>query len=222
MCIRDSIYKVEAELRRLPEELEQRKQQLELMQNEINTRKHRLVELRGEIKEVEGHTSAQRMRLRKLDHECASGKIDAAMLASYQHEMKSVKRTISRAEDDGLKMVEQTEALEKEIAEFQGRLDEEQTIFAEYEQNVANETATAEARRAELQSQRGDISNIDATTMDTYTRILNLREGEALARLEGNICQGCFVGIPRNLSVRLARGSELVHCPSCNRILFSD
>jgi predicted nucleic acid-binding Zn-ribbon protein len=50
---------------------------------------------------------------------------------------------------------------------------------------------------------------------------LKTREGEALAELSSGICQGCFVNIPRNTVVRLARGAELVTCPSCDRILFS-
>ena len=38
--------------------------------------------------------------------------------------------------------------------------------------------------------------------------------------LEGRICQGCYMQIPPNLGVQLARGASLVQCPSCDRILY--
>ena len=216
------IFRVNAELKRLPAELSARQQQLSAIEHEIEVRNGELAELRANVKEIDDTTTGLRQRLRKLDVESTSGKIDAAMLASYQHEMRQVKRTIGQAEDDGLEMVGQAEELEARVKELEERLAGERTVFAEFEQNVANETAAAEARLAELQGQRGDTSSsaIDAATLDTYGRILTLRGGEALAPLDGQICQGCFVEIPRNLSVRLARGVELVQCPSCNRILY--
>ena len=43
----------------------------------------------------------------------------------------------------------------------------------------------------------------------------------ALAELRDGLCEGCFVNLPKNIVVRLARGMELVQCPSCDRILYS-
>jgi predicted nucleic acid-binding Zn-ribbon protein len=34
------------------------------------------------------------------------------------------------------------------------------------------------------------------------------------------VCQGCYVSVPNNIYVRLARCTELVYCPSCGRILY--
>jgi predicted nucleic acid-binding Zn-ribbon protein len=42
-----------------------------------------------------------------------------------------------------------------------------------------------------------------------------------MAALDGRFCQGCYVEIPKNLLVRMARGMELVQCPSCARILYT-
>ena len=62
--------------------------------------------------------------------------------------------------------------------------------------------------------------DVDPAQLDLYRRLLEQREGEALAELADGHCQSCFVQIPKNLGVRLMRG-QLVQCPSCDRILYS-
>ena len=44
---------------------------------------------------------------------------------------------------------------------------------------------------------------------------------DSLAELGDGLCEGCFVNLPKNIVVRLARGTELVQCPSCDRILYN-
>ena len=86
--------------------------------------------------------------------------------------------------------------------------------------NVKREVSEAQAQRADLLQQREACSadGIEPAQLDLYRRLLEQREGEALAELADGHCQSCFVQIPKNLGVRLLRG-ELVQCPSCDRIL---
>ena len=80
----------------------------------------------------------------------------------------------------------------------------------------------AEERCSELRGQREAASadDVSADALDLYCRLLSTREGEAMSELADGHCQTCFVQIPRNLGVRLARG-EIVQCPSCTRILYT-
>lgn len=216
------IFRVEGELRRLPQELSRRREQIAEAERDIAERRRAIVELRARIKEIEDATVGQRQRQRKLEHECNSTKIDAAMLASYQHEIRQVKRTINQAEDDALKMIEEAETIGAEADAQQAALDRERPAFEEFEGNVAREIAAAEAKLTELSEQRSTLSaeSISPDHLDLYTRLLATREGEAMAELQAQTCQGCFVSIPKNLAVRLARGTELVQCINCGRILF--
>ena len=148
-------------------------------------------------------------------------KTDGALLAAYDHEIRSLKRTVSQAEEDGLVLVGEAEELEREIEERGAALEDSRSTFAEFRGNVEKEIAEAESRLAalnEAQAQRSS-SEISSEHLTLYRRILKTREGEAMAELSGQICQACFVEIPKNVAVRLARGVELVQCPSCDRIL---
>jgi hypothetical protein len=141
---------------------------------------------------------------------------------SYQHEMRKLKRNISQAEDEALKKIDVGDAGEIGITAAEGQLELAKTVFEEFEMNVATELEEANARFDELQIERNKLSadGIETNHLELYRRLLEIREGEALAELLDGHCQACFVQIPKNIGVRLARGTEMVQCPSCDRIFY--
>lgn len=216
------LYRVQDELRRLPEERRRREDRLNGEKARLADLDRQVAEVRARIKEIEDLTTSQRQRIRKLENEAASSRADTALLVAFQHEIRSLKREISEAEEEGLGLVEKAEALQAErdrLGEAVRTLEEE---FAEYSNNVEREMAEAEARRAELDAQRSErlAGQVPPEILTKYEKLLEAREGEALAELESRVCQGCFVSVPNNIYVRLARGTDLVLCPSCGRILY--
>jgi len=216
------IFKVEAELRRLPKEQETRQAHIANLEERINEKRQAALEMRRSIKEIEDVTTTQRQRIRKLEGEAQKSKSDAATLAAYDHEIRTLKKTVSQAEDDGLKLIERAEALEAEAKADDEQLEEERKVFEQFKENVAKETAAAEEQLAEHKKRIEDVSanEIHPDHLALYKRLIATREGEAMAELQGRICQGCYVEIPKNVAVRLARGIELVTCQSCDRILY--
>ena len=215
------IFRVEAELRRLPRELELRSREIEARKAGVEARLETIRAHRARIKEIEDLTTAQRQRGRKLEGEALRSRGDAALLAAYEHEIRSLKRTVSQAEEDGLAMVDELERLEAEVQSERAALADDEALFEEFRANVQRETEAAEARLAELQGHLDATSaaEIPPDHLDLYRRLLTRREGEALAQLSGGICQGCYVEVPKNITIRLARG-DLVQCSSCSRILY--
>jgi predicted nucleic acid-binding Zn-ribbon protein len=82
--------------------------------------------------------------------------------------------------------------------------------------------AIAQAKLDELETERAKrmSSDVDPESLTLYERLLAAREGVALAELEGKICQGCYMEVPSNLYVKVARGTSLAQCPSCDRIFY--
>lgn len=216
------LYRVESELRRLPEELTKREADLAKLATRRDDLTARVTVTRAESKEIEDYTTGMRQRQRKLENESNKPKVDAALLASFEHEIRSLKRSISQAEDDALRKLGSADEIDAEISELDKRIESEQTIFAEFRGNVEKELGEAESKRVELAAER-EAASADGVPLDAlhlYKRLLESREGEALAELADGHCQTCFVQIPRNLGVRLARG-ETVQCPTCTRILYT-
>jgi predicted nucleic acid-binding Zn-ribbon protein len=216
------IYRLRAELQRLPQELKIRHKKLSDMVTMAKQYRAEAQHLRSQVKEVEDSVTILRMRQRKLEKECNSVGVDAALLASYQHEIRTVKDTISEAEDDGLNMLAEADEKQVQAEQLEATVVAERPDFDALSAAVKAELTEATAKLEALDAQRTNLQSatIPEDQLNLYKGLLERREGEALAELTDLICQGCFVLIPRNLYVRLARGVDLVQCPSCTRILY--
>lgn len=221
--IDSQIFRAQAELKRLPQERATRKAELEKRATRVKELKHEVMQLRTRIKELEDGASEKRQRVRKVEAEAASSRQDMALLVAFQHEARTLKKEIGTLEEEGLGLLEKIEALEKDSAGITAALEGEIRIFQEFEANMQREMDAATARLQKLLDDRKQRSGpaIPPDTMGIYTKLLAAREGQALALLEGRACQACFMDVPPNLVVRLTRGSDLVQCPGCSRILYS-
>lgn len=217
------LHKVQIELKRLPKERAARRAEIDKVLSRINELRAQAKTTRVKVKEYEDAATTSRQRMRKLENDVNSTRTDMALLAHFQHEIKNCKRDIGQAEEAGLALLEQIEGWDKEAAELQKKVDEEEKVFAEFAANVERETAAADQKRVTLETERKKRlgqNSIPPEAIATYTRLLAARDGMPLAPLEGRTCQACFIEIPTNLVVRVTRGSELVPCPSCDRILY--
>ena len=216
------IFKLRDELRRLPLELERREKQVELarMRRDEALRGKRAIE--AQVKEIEDLTTISRQRLRKVENEALSSRGDAATLAAYQVEARNLKREISAAEEEGLGFVEQIESATKEVARQDAEIAEAEKQLAQFAQTVRAEIEQAKQSLAKLVAERekATTGSVPPEAMELYQRLITAREGVALAELDGKVCQACFISVPPNVSVRVLRGTQLVTCPSCDRIFY--
>jgi predicted nucleic acid-binding Zn-ribbon protein len=216
------IYRLRDELRRLPEERTARRAQIDAMiaRREETQRKAR--ESRTKIKEIEDLTTIQRQRMRKVEHESTQSKTDMALLAAYQHQIRTLKRDISQAEEEGLALVSDADAVEGEAKRMQAEIEQAELVYADFAKNVERETAEAAKKLAQLEARRRERMNpqVEGETFALYERLLASRDGVALAELDSRICQQCYMEVPVNLYVRVAKGDRVVQCPSCDRIFY--
>jgi predicted nucleic acid-binding Zn-ribbon protein len=216
------IFRTQSELKRLPAERAVKKAELDRRLQQAADLRTKVKTLRVRIKEIEDLTTTQRQRMRKVENEAANSRSDVALLAAFQHQIRTLKREISTGEEEGLRLVDEVEGLENALKAHEAETLETQTVFDEFAKNVERETAAAKGQLAELEALRKERKSADipSEALALYTRILASREGVATAELDGRNCQACYMEIPVNLVVRVQRGSELVQCPSCDRILY--
>jgi hypothetical protein len=216
------IFKLKEELRRLPEERAKRRAQIDAAIARRDATQARFLELRTRVKEIEDMTTQQRQRIRKVESEAASSRSDMALLAAFQHQIRTLKRDISAAEEEGLQLVEESESMEAELQRMNGEIEAAEEVFGELSANVDREVAEATSKLEELEAERAKrlTNDVDAESLTLYERLLAARAGIALAELEGKICQACYMEVPSNLYVKVARGTVLAQCPSCDRIFY--
>ena len=216
------LYRLNEQLRRFPEELARKREKLNQETARLAELDKQHTALRVRVKEIEDMTTSQRQRVRKLESEASESRADAALLVAFQHEIRTLRRDIGEAEEEGLGLVEEIDRLAAERLTAKAAVAELEQEFALYAQNVERETHETRERAEGMQRERKRRggSELSGDVLGTYEKLLASREGQALAELDGRVCQGCYVSVPTNIYVRLARYTELVPCPSCGRILY--
>lgn len=216
------LYRLQDELQRFPQEVSRRREKLTAESGRLTELEKRLTETRVRVKEIEDLTTGQRQRVRKLEGEASEARADAALHVAFQHEIRSLRRDIGEAEEEGLALVEEAERLVKERDALRTVVQQLEGDVAEHSSNVEREAAEVRERARAMQAERKrrGTSELSPDVLGTYEKLLQSREGQAMAELADRVCQGCYVSVPNNIYVRLARSTELVYCPSCGRILY--
>jgi predicted nucleic acid-binding Zn-ribbon protein len=216
------LYHLQDELQRFPQEVARRREKLDAENARLAELEKRLTETRVRIKEIEDLTTGQRQRVRKLEGEASEVRADAALHVAFQHEIRSLRRDIGEAEEEGLTLMEEAERLTKERDALRAVVQQLDGEVSEHAANVEREAGEVRARARAMQTERKrrGTSELAPDVLGTYEKLLEAREGQAMAELDRRVCQGCYVSVPNNIYVRLARSTELVFCPSCGRILY--
>jgi len=216
------LYRLHDELRRLPQEVARKRDKLRAESERLAELEKKLTEQRVRVKEIEDMTSSQRQRVRKLEGQASEARADAALHVAFQHEIRTLKRDIGEAEEEGLGLVEEVERLTEERDALRAAVAELEQEFALHSESIGKESTSTQKRAEALEKERKRRggSELPADVLSTYEKLLEAREGQALAELDRRVCQGCYVSVPNNIYVRLARYTELVFCPSCGRILY--
>jgi predicted nucleic acid-binding Zn-ribbon protein len=216
------LYRLQEELRRFPGEVMRKRERVRVEAEKLAEIEKRLQDAKVRLKEIEDLTTSQRQRVRKLEHEAGESRQDAALLVAFQHEIRTLKRDIGEAEEEGLGLVGDIEKLTLERTAQQAVVAEIEREFSQYSANVDRESAETMDRAQAMERERKKRvgKELAPEVLSQYEKLLASREGQAMAELDRRVCQGCYVSVPNNIYVRLARCTELVYCPSCGRILY--
>ena len=220
---------IDSELNEKTEALGQVESQLD--QNE------ELLSARRKMAEEEGglHKSRATLRHLELDLEEISSKIVSAQerlyggeitnpkeLASLEQEIEYLKRRQSEVEDKTLETMAEVEEKESGLkleAECLGRREQE---WEANQEDLRQQAQELSARLTSLQGERTEtLLTVSEEDLTVYEDLRRLKGGQAVALLEGGICQGCRVALPTSLVQKVRRGQDLVTCGSCGRILYS-
>jgi predicted nucleic acid-binding Zn-ribbon protein len=215
------LYRVGEELKRLPAERAARERKLEELKAQIQAGRDEATGVEERVREIENQAITQRQKIRKLEDESGSSR-DMAVVEACRYEVRELQREIKRNERICVEMMVASEEKVEGLKEFEEKFTVEEGNFAELSEGIEREIADAEGRKATLENTRserlGDGVNPDA--LELYNRLLGARDGQAMALVDAQVCQACYMSIPPNMNVQLARGTQVIQCPSCDRILY--
>ncbi len=131
-------------------------------------------------------------------------------------------RTQVRVREDALL------ALLVELEDAETGLRSAQTEYAELDAHwlagqheLQKEKAEIEPELERLQSKRVvESKRIDRASLNLYQLLRERRGGQAVAKVERGMCQGCRITLPMSVLQKARTGLGLVQCVSCERMLL--
>lgn len=176
-----------------------------------------------------------RLRSLELDLGGVSGKIAATERALYggevtnpkelagmEQELDYLRRRRTAVEDDTLVLMGEVEAQEEKLQAAQELLSRTEQRWRMAQSELVKDAEELRSRLATLEAERKETARgVSEGNLAVYESLRRQKGGQAVALLEDGVCQGCRVALPTSLVQRVRRGSELVHCGSCQRVLYS-
>ncbi|MCP3943187.1 MAG: nucleotide-binding protein [Desulfobacteraceae bacterium] len=141
-------------------------------------------------------------------------------------------QVLLREVDDNKK---RKDILETELLEFMDEKEKSESIVSASEKEYALLAEQISHQQAEMGkkcvddkealeeylAQQEDIGeSLDSTLMEKFRKISKMNQGLAVTGVDNAVCMGCFMNIPPQLFIEVQRGSSLISCPQCSRILY--
>jgi len=214
------IRRVQQELDHIGPERETLRAKAATAQTQLDAAKNRLKQIETERKRLELDVEGQKSQIEKY----ANQQLQTRKNEEYRalaHEIESCKETIVKIEDQEIVLMEQAEAVQKEIS----RATQEAT---ETKRSVENQVAELDLREANLKKELAELQRgraelaaaVDEMARARYERLLKNRGENVVVGVHHGVCGGCHMKLPAQVLVSCRSQQEIVTCINCGRILY--
>ncbi len=204
----------------IPQSLEESRKIVAQHQELLREKEKRVEGLKKERKWKETEVDTEELHLQKAEGKLLSIKTNKEYTAMLE-EIEGIKKRIARLEDEVLVLMESIEEEEEALRNAAALFKQKEAEYRVLEQEKAAELAEIDRlleahriRRREL------IEPLDKSILERYQRIGENRQGRAVVPIKDDICQGCFLSLPPQLSHEIRKYERIITCMHCQRILY--
>jgi len=200
----------------------------------VDEHKKRVAELRAELdrKGEELKADEKDSAMKELELKVVQEKIDKfkqqlnaiksnKQYAAMMQEISVQEAASSKTEDEALVIMDRIEKARSGIELLRQQIGKAEEDVRREEALVADEVAQVSGQIRELMAERqGLTQRLDRPVIARYDKISRSRGGKACVAVKDGVCQGCFMGVTKQMIARLWSKKELLVCPNCGRIMY--
>lgn len=183
-------------------------------------KKSRLEDSRRQHRQLEMDLQDAQLRLEKYKNDLMRVRNQTEYAAALR-EIDMAKKLISALETQILELLETIETLEREVREqtpeIEAKRQHVDALLAEYA--TAVERLTEELHRMREERERL-ARTIRPDLLQRYLRLVELRDGIALAEVRDGSCTACYMTVRPQVYADVRKGEEILTCDHCSRILY--
>ena len=206
----------------LPKMVEELNEQESRLLSNIEEDKTRLKEINLSLKKSETANSEIQEKINKLT--------DQLFLVTNNKQYDALTNEIDhfkeqKDENDShiIVSMDEKEILEKSISENENSLEELKTNLGIRRKKLETALSETSEEKAALEKSRvKQISKIDSSTIQIYTKVISARSGIAVVSLSGDACGGCGAALPIQMASEIRAAVAHTHrCDNCGRFVYS-
>lgn len=209
-----------AELAQIPEDIETMRAQVSEERAAVEAAHEILKELQARKKEKEDEMSQNEAGIKKHEVELNAVKTNEAFKALLK-EIDDAKVAVGNLETEIIGLLDEIDAAIEKERTAKADLEKAEVENNKKIQVLEGQKAEAEARLKSGEEKRpGFTEGVPADVAVLYDKTRERRDGIALAGVRDSTCLACHVKQPPQVVVDLKRGTEIVMCESCTRLLY--
>lgn len=222
-----SLQDVDVEIKRLKAEIESLPARRATLESQFAAENSEFLELKRQADEAQTKRRKQEEELNAEQQKLEKFKTDL-MKATNEREYSTAvreidvaKKAISALETDVLKLMEQIEKFDAQIAERSPEIEAKRVAL---DGQLADYEALAKTNHEKLGKlsveRKPLLETLGAATRATYERMSKIKSGLALSEAVDYKCLACRMTIRPQVFNDIRRGETLITCENCGRILF--
>lgn len=214
------IRRVQQELAHIGPEREILRTKAATTQTQLEAAKNRLKQIETDRKRLELDVEEQKTQIERY----ANQQLQTRKNEEYRalaHEIELCKETIIKIEDQEIILMEQGEAVQKEIARAAQEANETKTRVDTQVAELDQREASLKKELTDLQQGRAELAAaVEETARARYERLLKSKGENVVVGVHHGVCGGCHMKLPAQVMVSCRSQQEIVSCINCGRILY--
>lgn len=208
-------------LRKYPSEINDLKKGLLEKEESIQLKETSLSELKTERDGLESSLRSNQEAIKNSEVRLFSIKT--------HREYEALQKEITDARKENLEIEDRTISVMTEIEETEATLSDEKENYATLKEQYSLQILEKEEKILELEISREPaerekseiVSRINPKILPVYEKVFK-KNSRALALAENEKCTSCNINIPPQLYNEILKRLELVQCPNCKKILYTN
>ena len=210
---------LESEIATLPKHIQEIEKRLDSHTRRLEADHAALTANQRDRKRLEGEVQVEEQKISKLRGQSLEVKTNEQYRA-LQNEIAYAETAIRKHEDKILELMEQGEALEKNVKAAEVALKAEQQHVDREKTRARERTAVDERDVAANRAERNSVAQeMTPHIYAQYERIRKKTKGSVVADATEGRCDACQIALRPQFFQDLRRGDQIMFCESCGRML---
>lgn len=210
---------IDDRLKGIPAELEERRAAVRALESLVERQRATIAEAERLLAQQDTDIASRNDSLSKAKAKSAKARTMREAEAA-ERELDGIRRSIKDGETEKERLRERVAATTAALAEPMTTLEEQKAELAASEQAAEAKLAELRAEREKIVAGRDEYTKkIDKQYIRLYER-LRTKLTPVVCEVVGETCTGCRMQMPPQRFIQLQRGTEIMQCMMCQRIVY--